>query len=193
MQSSGVKTLVLAGLVALGGCGSLASPNPESPYYAYPPGWAVQLKQVLPIDPGAATVRLQYGRIVPRNGVQEQYPFCIMEVNTLSNQVQVLQPGRFEVVQVTRNVSEITAAATPLIPPGYLKAGFGGGGDAPSFLYFITTFSLRDASQPNIRSLRCAWDQMAPGNRALMRHLTLDEMRQALGNWIALIPPKEIL
>ena len=32
---------------------------------------------------------------------------------------------------------------------------------------------------------------MAPGNRALMRHLTLDEIRSALGDWMILIPPKE--
>ena len=193
MRSSGMKALTPVGILVLGGCGSLASPDPESPYYAYPPGWAVQLNQVLPIDPGSATVRLQYGRIVPRNGVQEQDPFCIMEVDTLSNQVQMLQPGRFEVMRVTRSVSDITAAASSVIPPGYLKTGLGGGGDAPSFLYFITTFSLRDASQPTIRSLRCAWDQMAPGNRTLMRHLTLDEMRQALGHWMTLVPPKERL
>ena len=41
--------------------------------------------------------------------------------------------------------------------------------------------------------MRCAWNQMAPGNRALMRHLTLDEIRWALGEWIDLIPPKESL
>jgi hypothetical protein len=189
MRNGGMKALVLVGLVALGGCGSLSSPNPASPYYAYPPGWAVQLNRVLPIDPGAATVRLQYGRIVPRNGVQEQDPFCIMEVNTLSNEVQLLQPGRFEVVQVTRSMSDITAAAkSPLIKARYVYDD----GD-PSFLYFITEFRLRDAAQPDVRSLRCAWNQMAPGNRALMRHLTLDEIRSALGDWITLVQPAEHL
>lgn len=188
-----MTTLMFVGIAALGGCGSLASPDPGSPYYAYLPGWRVQLNRELPIDPGAATVRLQYGRIVPRNGVQEYDPFCIMEVNTLNNQVQLLQPGRFEVVQVTRSVSDIAAAASHLIPPGLMQVGFMGGGYTPSFLYYITSFRLRDVSQPNIRSLRCAWDQMAPGNRSLMRHLTLDEIRSALGDWMYLIPPKESL
>ncbi|MDO9220039.1 MAG: hypothetical protein Q7T90_03340 [Thiobacillus sp.] len=186
--------LIGFGLVLLlGGCAELQSPDPDSPYYAYSPGWRVQLNRVLPIDPGSATVRLQYGRIVPRNGVQEQDPFCIMEVNTLSRQVQLLQLGRFEVVQVTRSVSELSAAASPLIPQGLMKTGLGGGNDTPSFLYFITTFRLRDAAQPDVRSLTCAWDQMAPGNRSLMRHLTLDEIHSALGDWIHLIPPKESL
>ena len=186
---SGTTVLILLGLVAVGGCGSLNSPDPASPYYAYPPGWTVQLNQVLPIDPGAATVRLQYGRIVPRNGVQEQDPFCIMEVDTLNNQVQLLQPGRFEVVQVTRSISSITAVAkSPL-----LKARYVYDDGTPSFLYYITEFRLHDPARPDVRSLRCAWDQMAPGNRALMRHLTLDEMRGALGGWITLIPPAERL
>jgi len=186
-----MKALVLVGILMMGGCTAFDSPNPDSPYYAYPPGWVVRLNRPLQIDPGAATVRLQYGRIVPRNSVQEQDPFCIVEVNTLSAETQTLQPGRFEVVRVTHNVSSITVAASPYINPGYRKVGFGG--DSPSFLYFITTFRLQDANQPNIRSMTCAWNQMAPGNRSLMRYLTLDEIRSALGDWITLIPPRESL
>jgi len=184
--------LVLVGILALGGCASLQSPNPQSPYYAYPPGWVVRLNRPLQIEPDAATVRLQYGQIVPRNSVQEQDPFCIVEVNSVGTAAQLLQPGRFEVMRVTHSVSSITAKAAPLVNPGYMKVGFGGD-DSPTFLYFITEFSLRDANQPNLRSMRCAWNQMAPGNRSLMRYLTLDEIRSALGDWITLIPPNEAL
>jgi hypothetical protein len=184
-----MKPIVFGLVLLLGGCAGLQSSDPASPYYGFPPGWSVQLNRVLPVDPGAATVRLQYGRIVPRNGVQEQDPFCIMEVNTLSNQVQLLQPGRFEVMQVTRSVSSImAAAASPLI-----KARFAFDDGSPSFLYFITEFRLHNADQPDVRSLRCTWNQMAPGNQGLMRYLTLDEMRGALGDWISLIPPAERL
>lgn len=185
-----MKLIVIGLSLLLGGCAGLQSPDPASLYYAYPPGWALQLERVLPIDPGAATVRLQYGGIVPRNGVQEYDPYCIMEVNTVSPQAQLLQPGRFEVLQVTRSVSEITAAASPRNQPGLMKTGLGGS-DTPPFLYYVTTFRLRNADQPDVRSLTCAWDQMAPGNRSLMRHLTLDEIRSALGDWMTLIPPKE--
>jgi hypothetical protein len=74
-----------------------------------------------------------------------------------------------------------------------IKARFAFDDGSPSFLYFITEFRLRAADQPDVRSLRCAWDQMAPGNRGLMRHLTLEEMRGALGGWVSLIPPVERL
>lgn len=190
MRISAMKTLVLAGILFLGACSGLSSPNPDSPYYAYPPGWVVQLNRPLPIEPGSATVRLQFGQIVPYNSVQDAYPFCIVEVNTVSgDRAQVLQPQRFDVLKVTRSVSEISASAAPDVQPGFMKVG----ADLPSFLYFITTFHLRATQPSDIRNMRCAWNQMAPGNRSLMRDLTLDQMQQTLGDWITLIPPRQSL
>ena len=190
MRNTGMKGCMLIGMLFLAGCTALQSPNPASPYYAYPPGWVAQLNRPLPIEPGRATVRLQFGQIVPYNGVQDAYPFCIVEVNTVSGpSPQILQPQRFDVLKVTHSISAISASATPDNRPGFIKAG----ADMPSFLFYITMFHLRPTQPSDIRNMRCAWNQMAPGNRALMRYLTLDEMRQALGDWISLIPPKEAL
>jgi hypothetical protein len=180
-----MKAIGLALLVWLGGCAGLQSTDPASPYYAYTAGWAVQLHRPLTIPAGAATVRLQYGDMVPRNSVQEHDPFCVVELDTVRDAPQTLQPGRFEVWRVTRRVDPVSAAVTTPLRKVHRGADDG----EPSFLYFITEFRLRDPAQPQLRSLRCAWNQMAPGNRMLMRHLTLDEIRSALGGWISLIPP----
>lgn len=178
--------VVLAGLaLLLGGCASFESPGPASPYYAYSPGWAVHLNRPLTIPRDAATVRLQYGKIVPRNSVQEYDPYCVVELDTVRAEPQVLKPGRFEVRRVTRRVETLAATA-----PYFIKAGYVLDDSGPSFLYYKTEFHLRDPAQPDLRSMTCAWDQMAPANRALMRHLTLDEIRSALGNWISLTPPR---
>lgn len=183
-----MKAIGLTLAVLLAGCAGLESADPASPHYAYTAGWTVQLNQSLTIPAGAATVRLQYGRIVPRNSVQEHDPFCIVELETVAAEPQVLQPGRFDVWRVRRSVNPVTAAATsPLV-----KTGHDDDGD-PSFLYFVTEFRLRDPNQPALRGMRCAWNQMAPVNRMLMRHLTLDEIRGAVGGWITLIPPQEAL
>jgi len=183
-----MKAIVIGLVLLLGGCAGLASPDPASPYYAYPSGWVVQLNQALKIPADAATVRLQYGRIVPRNGVQEHDPFCVVELDTVRAEPQTLQPGRFEVWRVTRSVSTIAAEASP-----FVKVGLAVDNSDPSFLYFKTEFRLRDAAQPNLRGMTCMWDQMAPGNRPLMRHLTLGEIRAAVGDWMTLIPPKAML
>jgi hypothetical protein len=184
-----MKAIWIGIVLWLGGCAGLESTDPASPYYAYTAGWTVQLNRPLTIPPGAATVRLQYGRIARRNSVQEQDPFCIVELDTVRDEPQTLQPGRFEVWRVTRSINPIAAAAKPPL----IRTGHGDSDGEPSFLYYITEFRLRDSSQPQLRSLRCAWNQMAPGNRALMRHLTLDEIRSALGDWMTLVPPAERL
>lgn len=183
-----MKTIVTGLVLLLGGCASLESPDPASPYYAYSSGWVVRLNQPLTIPRDAATVRLQYGGIVPRNGVQEHDAYCVVELNTVRAEPQTLQPGRFEVWRVTRSVETLAVSAPP-----FIKAAFVYDDMSPSRLYCKTEFHLRDTAQPNIRSMTCAWGQMAPGNRALMRHLTLGEIRDALGGWITLIPPKEAL
>jgi len=73
-----MTTLMFVGIVALGGVA--ASPRLIQARRIMPIRRLEGATQSeLPIDPGAATVRLQYGRIVPRNGVQEYDPFCIME------------------------------------------------------------------------------------------------------------------
>ena len=181
--------MVLAGLALfLGGCASLESPDPASPHYVYSSGWAVRLNRPLTIPRDAATVRLQYGEIVPRNSVQEYDPYCVVELNTVRAEPQVLKPGRFEVRRVTRRVETLAATTSPYVKTRYVLDD-----TAPSFLYYKIEFRLRDPAQPDLRSMTCAWDQMAPANRTLMRHLTLDEIRSALGNWISLTPPRENL
>ncbi|KVW96727.1 hypothetical protein [Thiobacillus denitrificans] len=180
-----MKAIVIGLVLLLGGCAGLGSSDPASPYYVYSSGWTAQLNRPLTIEPGAATVRLQYGRIVPRNGVQEHDPFCVVELNTVSAKPQTLQPGRFDVLRVTRSVSHIAAA-----PSLFVGVAIGGDFGGPTFLYYMTEFRLRDAAQPDLRGMTCVWDQMAPGNRALMRHLTLDEIQSALGDWMRLIPPE---
>ncbi len=185
-----MKAIGIGLVLMLGGCAGLGSSDPASPYYAYSTGWSVQLHRPLTIPPEAATVRLQYGRIVPRNSVQEQDPFCVVELDTVGNAPQTLQPGHFDVMQVTRSISPVLAggAHSP-----FVKARLVFDDGDPSFLYYITTFRLRDHAQPNLRMMTCAWNQMAPGNRALMRHLSLAEIRSALGDWMSLIPPKTTL
>ena len=179
-----MKTIWIGLVLLLSGCAELGSPDPASPHL-YSSGWTLRLDQPLTIEPGAATVRLQYGRIVPRNSVQEHDPFCVVELNTVGTGPQTVQPGRFDVRRVRRSVSHIAAA-----PSLFFGTAFAADDGSPTFLYYITEFRLHSAAQPDLRSMTCAWNQMAPGNLGLMRHLTLDEIQSALGGWMHLLPPK---
>lgn len=177
----------VSGLLAA--CAGLDNYPQDSPYYRYSSGWELQLNRTLEIGPDEASVRLQRGRVVPRNSVQEQQPFCVFELATVRGEPQTVAPGRFEVWQVQRRVSTIADAGAPAAPlsVGYLTMGW----DTPSFMYYKTEFRLRAASHPNVRSLTCMHDQLGPGGYGLMRHLTLDEIRYTLGDWFTLIQPSE--
>lgn len=185
-----MKAIGIGLVLMLGGCAGLQSADPASPYYAYTTGWTVQLNRALTIPADAATVRLQYGRIVPRNSVQEQRPFCVFEITTVRSEPQRVPPGVFEIWQVQRRVSTIADAGAPAAP---LTVGaLAWGSDSPSFFYYKTEFRLRAASHPNLISVTCMHDQLGPSNYGgIMRHLTLDEIRYALGDWFTLLPPPD--
>lgn len=178
----------LAVAMLLSGCAS--RPPVDQPIMG-----ALNLHTSLRIEPDAATVRLQYGQIVTRNGVQEHNPFCVFEVENVRSEAQWVIPGRFEIVSISRSVESI-AGLPPSPNAGLLRRVNFGDDDAPSHLYYKTIFRLRGAPQASAsaqahpvtaRALTCMSNQYMPGN-PFMRHLTLNEIRTALGTLFSFNP-----
>lgn len=182
-----MKSLALGSvLLSLAACGSLPEYGPESPYYRYPAGMRLQLNQSLEIPPHSATLRLQFGRIVPRNGVHEEEPHCIFEIDTVADTPQRVAADNFAVVRVTRS----TWTSHHGTSDRALALRLGSADDAsPSFIFYITEFRLRSSRQPDVRALTCQSNQYVPGV-AIMRHLTLAEIGQAVGGYFTLHIPK---
>lgn len=155
----------LAILSFLYGC---SRPEPS----AQPTAGTLSLLSAIAIPAESATVRLQYGRVTAMNAVQEQDPFCILEVEAVLPEPQTLSPGRFAVAPPRQ--SQESFSGMPVLLPGMISPP----GRAPSQVYFKTLMPLRSSSHP-VRSLACMVN--AAGNPASMRPLTLTEMRQALG------------
>ncbi|OYY93428.1 MAG: hypothetical protein B7Y41_11730 [Hydrogenophilales bacterium 28-61-23] len=145
----------------------------------------LQLRETLRIEPDAASVRLQYGRVVARNAVQEHDPFCVFEIDSVLPETQTVPPGEFRIVAISRSVA--TIAGQPVFP--FFRQVSLGGDDGPTHIYYKTTFRLRHSqptASPPVRALACMSNQNAPGNANFMRHLTLREIRAALGEWFTL-------
>lgn len=174
-------TVTLSAAILLAGCAH--TPDP----LAGADRGRVVLNQPLTIPPDAATVRLQYGQVVAFNAVQEHDPFCVFELNTVTPGPQTVHPGSFAITRVSRSVE--TFAGMPVFP-GFrtLRVGFGDYDGGPSHIYYKTQFLLGDGDQ-GVRALTCMSNQMAPGI-PIMRHLTLAEMRQALGSLLSLQLPQ---
>jgi hypothetical protein len=198
-----MKSIIALLLAAsLTGCAQTREYPPESPYYAYPGGARLTLDKPIEIPPDAATVRLQYGTLVARNGVHEEDPHCIFELDTVKEHAQRIGPDTLRITGIQRRVQ--TFAGMPIWPyadtgpyvfgferrhlhrAGSRRIGFSDD-DSPSQIYFLTEFRLHSDSQPQIRALTCMHNQMMPGV-SIMRHLTLPEIRQALGGYFTLEP-----
>lgn len=161
-------------LLSLAGCAS-------SPEGVRPVGH-LSLQAPVTLPPGSATLRLQYGQITAFNAVQEQDPFCVFELETVSDRPQDVAPARFDITRV--NLSVETFAGIPVMPFRTMRVGLGQDDGGPSQIYYKTTFRL--APNPaQARALSCMSNQYMPGI-AIMRHLTLREMRNALGSYFSL-------
>lgn len=176
-------TLGLAAL--LSACTGTASYGPDSPYYVYPADLRISLLKPLEIPPASATVRLQYGRTVARNGVEETDPFCIFELETVGDGPQMVHPDRFQVIRFQRRIQTISGMLDA--PRFAMRVGFDDD-RGPSHMYYVSDFRLRSVAQPKVRALTCMSNQLAPGI-PIPRHLTLAEIRQALGAYFSLESP----
>jgi hypothetical protein len=172
-----IRVAVWLGLLpVLTGCGMTEPYGMDSPYYLYPAGVRLILNQDLEIPPDSATVRLQYGQVVARNGVQEQDPYCIFELSTVSAGPQRVSPDAFSVTRVQRSTSTIARGES--FPVGLVKVGMGDDSSGPTNYYYKTEFLLHSDSQPDVLKMTCQSNQ---NYTPMKRHLTVQEIRQALG------------
>lgn len=179
-----MKTPLLILLVlALTGCQTTAEFPVTSPYFQIPIGSRLVLNQAIEIPPNAATVRLQFGKIVSRFHTQEFEPVCVFESKIVGKTAQLIAPDSFEIIRVRQDSSAISAQAAP--SSGLIKAFWRSDDGGGSRQYYKTEMSLRSTKQPQILFMTCqqAWE---PGGSLDLRPLTVAEIRQALGDYFSL-------
>ncbi|MEW6678414.1 MAG: hypothetical protein AB1421_10875 [Pseudomonadota bacterium] len=154
-----------------------------------PPIGRLNLNAPLTIPAGAASVRIQYGRTTAFNAVQEHDPFCVFEIDAVADSPRILPPAGFDVLTLERSVS--TFAGLPIMPYHTRRVVFGPD-DLPTHIYFKTRFMLASdarnaqaATPERALGLTCMSNQHMPGI-AIMRHLSLADIRGALGDLFTL-------
>lgn len=165
----------------------------SSPYYAPPVGTRVILNREITIPPDQVSVMLQGGQIVRPGEVNTYYPHCKFEVRRRLDVAQTIKPGEFVVTAVRRNLLHSVDSGTQLYARASVGIGMGisvGGGvngDGPSVQTYATRMDLHSDTQPDVFRLTCGqWGYPYDG-----KHVSVDEMRRALGDVITLhLPPR---
>ncbi len=162
----------------LGACQTTGPLDENSPFHVLPAGSRLTLKQELTIPAHSAGVKLQGGRVVSDKDVNQYHPHCRLEVQDVRDTTQTVMADEF-VVRRARQESQMVAI------PGFKKAGLRKSGTMSDYV-FLTILDLRSERQPQVRWLTC--QQWA--DPVLGQHVTIREMRTALGEIMALqLPP----
>ncbi len=160
--------IALALVLLLAACQTVAYQSDEnSPYYAVPVGTRIILHRELVVPADRVDVYLQGGRMVAYAEVNPYQPFCTLDVRQRRDTPQTVAPDEFAVTKATQDIRY------SLRSPGVVLAMDG----TPSFEVYSTILALRSERQPQVMGLTCAQWQYPP----LQRHVTINEMRKALG------------
>jgi hypothetical protein len=163
-------------LLLLTGCAQRYIGDERSPFYEPPAGSRLLLKQTLTIPAEMVGVFIQGGRAVSNREVDQYYPHCRLEVRERRETAQTVEPDEFVVQRVRRDIKVVSnPPAGPLV-----RVDFG-----PSFFIYRTHLDLSSARQPQVSTLICQhW-----GDPALDDHLSIRDMRRALGEVMVLQLP----
>jgi hypothetical protein len=173
-----VLILVLA--LAAAGCKPLSSYPIDSVWYQPPAGAELVLNKPLEFPPRTVSLRFQDGNIV--GGVADFEPNCVLQLKTLRDEPQRIEPDTFTMTKV-RSGSSTQRAALPSAPH-FVKVDQGG--DTGSIRYYYKTeMFLHSDKQPDVFLLTCqhAWD--TGSSFQYERSPSLAEMRQALGSYFS--------
>jgi hypothetical protein len=174
------KFILSTGLISaavLSACGnSQVVKDENSQFYSVLPGSTFTLNREITIQPDNTAVYLQYGKIEPVSNVGFYKPHCKFELYKISEQARVVKPDTFVVTKVVDQSEDVSTKW-----PTYAGLGMAYG-DGPVHLTFSTTMYLESKVQPDVFRINCKrWDDPATGE-----YLSINEMRQALGDYFTL-------
>ncbi len=147
----------------------------------YQPGssdaYLVLTKSVV-VPPNSARAFFQGGELIPDAQLNLYEVDCELQINTVLEKPQTVQPGTFRIIKIIQDQSPIVS----LQPVMYAALGFGWGyQSSPVDIKKFYTFRLEAESQPLLRAVICRGVQDTPFMAELP---TLEEMQAAVGEYI---------
>lgn len=182
------RYLALVSAVLATACVTRAIPVEDDPDFRLPAGAYLVLHKPLTIPADRRSVYLYRGAVTPFSEINIYHPYCQFRLRKIADQDRVVRPGRFEVVKTIKRddyTDRRKAAPRYAQRPGNdarVTGQFGTGEGGPSIVSQATIIKLRSDTQPDVDDLVCRqW-----GDQGIVAHVTIREMRSALGEFIAI-------
>ena len=155
--------------------------DPEhSPYYKIPVASSLVLHRDLSIPANQAAVFIQNGEVKNFKDIDKYYPYCKFEVRTIMQNNQTIKADTFI---IHRSTTDETIVQKP--QSVFRRVSMDDGGGGPSFIEMFRIMYLRSEQQPDVLRLSCGHRAISPN----YDHLTVSEVRQALGKLMTLKAP----
>jgi hypothetical protein len=172
--------LLLLSLTLVAGCQYVPPRDIGSPFFSPPAGSQLRLTRPLTIPANDAGVFIQYGK--PQYSVWQPdryYPSCDFELRTRSSHERVVEPDTFTVTRTVRETENVMLAPA-------IVASHDTGNGAPHENY-MTILYLHSDKQPDVFRMTCQhWEDPSDA-----QHLTIKQIRQALGDLFTLTLPEK--
>ena len=163
-------------LAVLAACSTNDSKNETSYYYAVPVGSSIVLHQHVSISGDQVATYVQNGELMPYDSVNKYLPNCKFELYTMSEQSRTVDPDTFDITRVVDEI-ESSSLSKDIHVALHGDALMLGMLDRSYMFNYATMMYLKSENQKDVYRMTCQhWEDLRDD-----RHLTIEQMRQAMG------------
>ena len=175
------KILLLNIALLLTACQSILIEKDGS-YVAAKTHGSIEITRSLRVSPNSARAYLQQGKVISNSQLNLYDIDCEIEINTVSEQAQLIEPGVFNILSINSDESPIVMLKPLMVASLQLAFASDSPVDIKRFYHF--KLSAQDSnSKSQVRAMICRGVQDNPSEAILP---TFEQMQQATGEYIQL-------
>lgn len=145
----------------------------------------IEITQQLTVPPNSARAYFQHGELLRHTGIDFYAVDCEIEINTVSESRQAIEPGLFNVISIVQDESPIVMTMPVMVASlNFARGGGDGGGPVEIKKFYRFRLSAQDPeAETQVRSMTCRGAQDDPYKAELP---TYSEMQAAVGQYVIL-------
>lgn len=174
------KVIVILLIMTLSGCQSAVLIESEGRYVEVVAKPSIEITQAIEVAPDSARAFLQNGKVISMAQLNLYDINCEIEINTVSESSQTIEPGIFNILAIAQEESPIVMNKSVMVA----SLTYAWASDSPVDIkrYYHFSLSAQDSqSNSQVRALICRGAQDEPVNARLP---TFEQMRLASGQYI---------